>query len=106
MTKKILYITEQKSDIPENAFLLTKNCFSNIEKLKNQNIYCWLGDMDTLVSAVSTLGVEKGIILLNELLDGVVAEIKNEKCIHYTCNAVMMHCCAGAYIRIVNKTNI
>ena len=93
MTEKILYITEQKSDIPENAFLLTKN-------------YCWLGDMDTLVSAVSTLGVEKGIILLNELLDGVVAEIKNEKCIHYTCNAVMMHCCAGAYIRIVNKTNI
>ncbi len=62
--------------------------------------------MDTLVSAISTLGVEKGIILLNELLDGVVAEIKNEKCIHYTCNAVMMHCCAGAYIRIVNKTNI
>lgn len=92
MTEKILYITEQKSDIPENAFLLTKNCFSNIEKLKNQNIYCWLGDMDTLVSAVSTLGVEKGIILLNELLDGVVAEIKMKM------YSLYLQCCNDALL--------
>lgn len=106
MTKRILYIVEQKNDIPKNALLLTENCFLNIENLKNQNIYCWLGNMDTLVSAVSVLGAEKGIILLNRLLDGVVAEIENEKYIYYTCNAVIMYCCAGAYIRIVNKTNI
>ena len=103
MIEKILYISNQKKENP--AMLLTKEHFKNIESFKNQNVY-WKGSLDTLVSAVSEQGTQKAMELLDILLSGVIAEWENNQWNYYTCNAVVMHCCAGAYIRIVNKKMI
>ncbi len=96
---KILYLSEKH--IPDNAFFLTKEHFLNIENLKKESNYYWCGTLDSLISAVSEYGTENAIKVLNILLEGVVKEIEND--VYYTCNAVVMHCCAGAYLRIVNK---
>lgn len=106
MQKRILYITEQESCIPQNAFLLTEKNLLDIATIKNYNVYYWYGNMDTLVSVVSALGTEKAITLFDILLEGVVVEVENNNLNYYTCNAVVMHCCAGAYIRIVNKRSV
>ncbi|NDO46289.1 hypothetical protein [Clostridium sp. MD294] len=106
MEKRILYIAKQKDLIPQNVFCLIEKHLYNIEAIKNQNVYYWQGTMDTLVSAVSTLGIEKAIKILDILLEGIVAEIENNHLNYYTCNAVVMYCCVGAYIRIVNKKSI
>lgn len=106
MEKRILYIAEQKNLIPQNAFCLTQKQLSNIEMIKKQSIYYWQGNMDTLVSAVSALGMEKAIAVFDVLLEGTMAEMENDNFNYYTCNAVVMYCCAGAYIRIVNKRRI
>ncbi len=106
MEKRILYIAEQKNLIPQNVFCLTQEHLSNIEMIKKQSIYYWQGNMDTLVSAVSTLGMEKAIAVFDILLEGTIAEMESDNFNYYTCNAVVMHCCAGAYIRIVNKRSV
>ncbi len=106
MEKRILYITEQINFIPKNAFYLTEKHLLNIENIKKYTVYYWQGTMDTLVSAASTIGMEKAIELFDVLLEGVVAEIKHNNLNYYTCNAVVMYCCTGAYIRIVNKKSI
>lgn len=106
MRKIILYVSEQKCEIPQNTVLLTKEHFQCIEKLKEQNRYYWQGTLDTLVSAVSVLEKQKGLEILNILLKDVVAILENKQWNYYTCNAVIMNCCAGEYIRIVNKTKI
>lgn len=103
MANKILYLSNQK--ITENAFVLTKEQLNDIASFKNQNVY-WQGNMDTLVSAVSEQGTQKAMELLAILLSGIVAEWQNDQWYYYTCNAVVMHCCAGAYIRIVNQKEI
>ncbi len=99
---KTLYLSEKQ--VPENAFLLTKERFLKIEYLKKESNYYWCGTLDSLVSAVSECGIENAIELLNILLEGIVKEMENNIC--YTCNVVVMHCCAGAYLRIVNKKEI
>ncbi len=106
MEKRTLYIAEQKNLIPQNVFFLTQEHLSNIEMIKKQSIYYWQGNMDTLVSAVSTLGIEKAIAVFDILLEGTIAEMESDNFNYYTCNAVVMHCCAGAYIRIVNKRSV
>lgn len=99
---KTLYLSEKF--IPDNAFLLTQEHFLNIENLKKESNYYWHGTLDSLISAVSKDSIENAIEILNILLEGIVKEIENN--VSYTCNAVIMHCCAGAYLRIVNKKEI
>ena len=64
--------------------------------------------MEDLVSACSQGDLHENSKKLQKLLDGVVAEYNGARGIweYYTCGAAVMPCCAGEYIRIVNRKEI
>ena len=102
----MIYIDETVENMPKDAIPLTENIFDDIEFLKQNNVFFWKGSLDTLVSAVSKKGIENGRLLLEILLKGVVAQWQQNQWQYYTCNAVVMYCCAGGYLKIVNKKKI
>ncbi len=102
----ILYINENIAHMPQNAILLNETMFENTDILKQNNIFFWKGTLDTLVSALSKEDIKKGLLIFHILLREMIAQREQNQWQYYTCNAVLMYCCAGAYLKIVNKTKI
>ncbi len=70
------------------------------------NELAFSGTLETFVSLFPKSQVEQSKRLINDFLSGAVAEYESGKWSFFTCKVVVMGCCMGEYLSIVNRKEI
>ena len=64
------------------------------------------GTLETFVSLFPKNQAEQSKQLVNDFLSGVVAEYQAGRWSFFTCKVVVMGCCMGEYLSIVNRKEV
>lgn len=64
------------------------------------------GTLSELVSLFPKTNAEESKRRLNRILSGVVVEYDTDHWTYFTCQTVVMGCCMGEYLSIVNRKDI
>lgn len=104
--EKVLVLLSNNSSIVKNQIALPKEEYTlwNKEKMEEKGVFLFEGTMEDFLRQFTAAELEQ----CNHALSGCVLEWSEARqCWEgYRCQAAVLHCCAGAYLRIVNRKEI